>query len=349
MKYFMKFSLLAILTLFITSGFAFSEDTLEAQDIPELHMLIFQGDVFISGQTAKTSSLDGLKLDAKINGTVIGSVPIAQHLTGRYSGLELGPDVSSEGGEIEFWIGDQVAFEKEIFGPLTTTGNYCPGCTWTLPISRVLNLHFSAIPQATPTPTPDKTEPSFLTGSLIFGSVLEAPSGYSTITAYSDNELVGTGQISGNSFSITIDPGNVTYVGKPIVFKIANYFSKTTYSFLPDDFQTEFKLFFPEYIAPTPVPIIPTPTPTMVPTAIPTPTPTMEPTRTATPVAEPTATYTATPTPTPIVVSASAMDDSIIEDSSGGCNSRGGGPASVGLILLSLAPVYLFNRKRKNI
>ena len=41
------------------------------------------------------------------------------------------------------------------------------------------------------------------------------------------------------------------------------------------------------------------------------------------------------------------MDDILSEDSSGGCNSRGGGPASVGLILLSLAPVYLLNRKRK--
>jgi hypothetical protein len=175
---------------------------------------------------------------------------------------------------------------------------------------------------------------------LIFGSLLEAPVGYDKITAYSDNEIIGNGQVLGNTFSITLDPGDITYIGKPIVFRIGDYFSKTTYAFLADDFQIDFKLFFPEYIPPTP-------TPTMEPTPIPTPTPTMEPTRTATPVPEPTATFTATPTPTPIVVS--SMDDSMIQDSSGGCNSRGGGPASVGLILLSLAPVYLLNRKRKNI
>ena len=71
-------------------------------------------------------------------------------------------------------------------------------------------------------------------------------------------KLVGKGIVNGGSFSITIDPGDVTYVGKPIVFKIAGFSSKTTYSFLPDDFQTDYKLFFPEYIAPTPVPVIPT-------------------------------------------------------------------------------------------
>jgi hypothetical protein len=308
-------------------------------------MLIFQGDVFIDGSSAKTSALDGLSLDAKVNGKLLGSVKIGKNLTGRYSGLELGPDVSAEGERIEFSIGNQVALESAIFGPLTVSQEYCRGCTWTLPISRVLNLHFSSVPVATPTPAPDLAEPSFLTGSLIFGSVLEAPKGYDKIEAYYKDELIGTGLISGNTFSITIDPGDVTYVGEPVFFKIANYFSKTSYSFVADDFQTDIKLFFPEYIPPTPVPVIPTPVP---PTAIPTPTPTSEPTRTATPVPEPTPTYTATPTPTAIVVS-SMMDDSVLDDSSGGCNSRGGGPASVGLILLSLAPVYLLNRKRKNI
>ena len=61
---------------------------------------------------------------------------------------------------------------------------------------------------------------------------------------------------------------------------------------------------------------------------------------------EPTPTYTPTPTPTPITVSTSS--DLVIEDSSdGGCNSRGGGPASVSLILLSLVPAYVLNRKRR--
>ena len=123
------------------------------------------------------------------------------------------------------------------------------------------------------------------------------------------------------------------------MFQIAGYESKTKYTFVAEDFQTDFKLFFPQYIPPTPVPA-----PTAVPTAIPTP----EPTRTSTPVPEPTPTYTPTATPTPIVVSTSS--DLILENSDGsdgGCNSRGGGPASVGLLLLSLAPVYIISRRRK--
>ena len=42
--------------------------------------------------------------------------------------------------------------------------------------------------------------------------------------------------------------------------------------------------------------------------------------------------------------------DLVLADSSdGGCNSRGGGPASVSLILLSLVPAYVLKRKRRNI
>jgi len=342
MKYLKRLSLLSLLILFLFSPLSFSDQTIQAQDIPELHMMIFQGDVYVNGNSSKTSSLDGLSIDAKVNNISIGSVEIGRFLTGRYSGLELGPNLSLEGGNIEFWIGNQVAAEFAVFGPLTTSGTYCNGCTWTLPISKSLDLHFASVPQPTPTPAPDTAEPSFLTGTLIFGSILESPEGFDEIIAYSGDEIVGKGIVNGGTFSITIDPGDVTYVGKPIFFKIAGFSSKTTYSFLSDDFQIDYKLFFPEYIAPTPIPVIPTSVP---PTPIPTPTPTPEATRTATPVPEPTPTYTTTPTPTAIVVS--TMDDILSEDSSGGCNSRGGGPASVGLILLSLAPVYLLNRKRK--
>ena len=342
MKFFNRIIFLAVLTFVFSSEVLFSSNSVQAQDIPELHMIIMQGDIAVIG-VGKTTELDGLLLEAKVGGETIGSIPIGQNLSARYSGLELGPNKAAEGGIVEFWIGNQKALETAIFGKLTVQGDYCKGCTWSLPESRVQNLNFTSVPQATPTPTPDKAEPAFLTGSLIFGSVLKAPEGYSEIIAFSGDEQVGTGLVSGNSFSITIDPGDVTYAGKSITFQIAGYSSKTTYLFIPEDFQTDYKLFFPEYVAPTPVPVIPTPVP---PTPIPTPTPTPEPTRTATPVPEPTPTYTATPTPTPIVVS-SSMDNSIIEDSSGGCNSRGGGPASVGLILLSLAPVYLLNKRRK--
>ena len=133
---------------------------------------------------------------------------------------------------------------------------------------------------------------------------------------------------------------NENYLGKLVTFKISDYESKTTYIFEDDQFVTDFKLFFPEYIPPTA-----TPTPVPLATPIPTFTPTPEPTRTPTPVPEPTPTYTPTPTPTPIAINTSG--DILTEDSDGGCNSRGGGPASVSLILLSLVPAYVLNRKRR--
>ncbi|MBK90754.1 MAG: hypothetical protein CL772_06215 [Chloroflexi bacterium] len=316
-------------------------DEINAQDIPELHMLVYQGDVMMSGSFQKTSDLDGLLLEAKIGDTVVGSARIGDFLTGRFSALEIGPNVALEGSTVTFWVGDQKALETDIFGPLTVQGEYCKGCTWSLPISRSLNLHFNSVPLPTPTPAPALAEPSFITGTLIFGSILAAPEGVNIIEAYIDNELVGSGTVSGSNFSITIDPGNETYLGKKVSFKIAGYDSKTSYTFVENDFITEFKLFFPQYI-----PATSTPTPAPVSSPVPTATSIPEPTRTPTPVPEPTATYTATATPTPIVLSTSS-NEIMTEQSDGGCNSRGGGPASVGLILLSLVPVYLLNRKKR--
>ena len=320
-----------------------SHNKIQAQDIPELHMIIYQGDVMMSGSFAKTSSLDGFKLEARILGETIGSTVIGENLTGRFSGLEIGPRKEYEGETVEFWIGNEKSTESDIFGPITPSGDYCPGCTWSLPLSRSINLHFNSIPQPTPTPIPASVEPSFLTGSIIFGSVLSAPTGISDIEAFIDGELVGKGSVNGPDFSITIDPGNESYLGKSVIFKIAGYESKTKYIFAEEDFITSFKLFFPEYIPPTA-----TPTP-VVPTAIPTLVPTPEPTRTPTAVPQPTATYTPTATPTPIVISTSSDSSGIIlEDSdSGGCNSRGGGAASLSLIILSAAPLYLLNRRKR--
>lgn len=332
-----KFFKIFLILLVSISFFQINKDDLiNAQDIPELHMVVFQGDVMLTGSFAKTSSLDGFLLEAKVDGKTLGSTTIGKDLTGRFSGLELGPDLNSEGKIISFWIGNQKAIETDIFGPLTTSGEYCRGCTWSLPLSRSINLHFESVPLPTPTPAPASVEPSFLTGTLIFGSILSAPEGVNVIEAYIEDELIGTGTVNGPDFSITLDPGNETYLGKTVMFEIAGYESKTKYTFVAEDFQTDFKLFFPQYIPPTPVPAA-----TAVPTAIPTP----EPTRTSTPVPEPTPTYTPTATPTPIVVSTSS--DLILDNSDGGCNSRGGGPASVGLLLLSLAPVYIISRRRK--
>tara|TARA_B100000676_G_scaffold108024_1_gene108087 strand:- start:262 stop:1299 length:1038 start_codon:yes stop_codon:yes gene_type:complete len=336
-----------IFSIFLLVVFVYSstnhQNDISAQDIPELHMLILQGDIFVSG--SKNSSLDGLILTAKIKGNNVASVEIANKTaSSRYVALEIGPNESLEGELIEFWIGNQKAVETIPFGPTTPSGSYCKGCSWVLPLSKSVDLNFSTFPSATPTPVPASALPAFITGNVIFGSILSAPESLTEIEAYIDDELVGIGTVKGPDFSVTIDPGTVAYTGKTVTFKIADSESKSTYTFNPDDFITDYKLFFPEYIPPTP-----TPTPPPAATAIPTPTSTPEPTRTPTPIPEATPTYTPTPTPTPIVISSSnAQNDLIISESSdGGCNSRGGGPASVGLIILSLAPVYLLNRKRK--
>tara|TARA_B100001029_G_scaffold175047_1_gene175947 strand:- start:548 stop:1579 length:1032 start_codon:yes stop_codon:yes gene_type:complete len=335
-------SLILILSLFFISLVStnYTAD-IEAQDIPELHMLIVQGDILISG--SPNSETDGLVLNAKIGNIIVGSVAISdQTTTSRYVSLEIGPYESLEGQMIDFYIGNQTAAESIPFGPTTPSGTYCKGCSWVLPLSVKLDLNFSTLPQATPTPVPASASPAFLTGNVIFGSVLSAPPELSVIEAYIGDELVGTGTVNGPDFSITIDPGTVEYVGKEVTFKIADVFSKSTYTFLEDDFNTDFKLFFPDYVAPTP-------TPTALPVPLPTSTP--EPTRTPTPVPQPTATYTATPTPTPIVLTTSSDNSDsqiILEDSdTGGCNSRGGGAASLSLIVLSAAPLYLLNRRRR--
>ena len=336
-----------VISMIFAFGIAESKDVVEAQDIPELHMLIFQGDVIIGTGNQKTSSLDGFLMDAKIDGKTVGSIQIGKSLTGRYSGLEIGPELLLEGKNITFWIGNEKALEESIFGPLTPSGGYCPGCTWSLPISRQLNLHFNQIPLPTPTPAPALVQPSFLTGSLIFGSVLSAPDGVSSIQGFIGDELVGIGEVNGPSFSITLDPGTENYLGKEVTFIIEGYESKTKYIFQEDEFNTDVKLFFPQYIPPTA-----TPTPAPVATQVPTPTSTPEPTRTPTPVPEATPTYTPTPTPTPIILSSTTSNngDLVLADSSeGGCNSRGGGPASVSLILLSLVPAYVLKRKRRTI
>ncbi|MFL2654112.1 MAG: hypothetical protein ACJ0J5_07150 [Dehalococcoidia bacterium] len=333
------------MTILFISTFSFNNsNTVQAQDIPEYHLLVLQGDIMVAG--SKNSQIDGLTLDAKINGKVVGSIEISKStVSSRYVSLEIGPDELLEGEMIEFYIGNQMAIEKIPFGPVTPSGSYCPGCSWVLPITKELNLNFTSFPVATPTPVPASASPSFLTGNLIFGSVLSAPEELKVITAYIGEELVGTGSVDGPKYSITIDPGTVDYLGMTVSFMIAGTESKTTYIFQEDDFQTDLKLFFPQYIPPEP-----TATPIPVATAVPTATPLPDPTRTPTPLPEPTATYTATPTPTPIVFTSSVDQDVLLsaEASDGGCNSRGGGPASVGLILLSLTPVYLLNRKRRN-
>lgn len=344
MKIFTYTKIAFLISSLFLSLFLVNKDSVQAQEIPELHMIVLQGDVFINN--VKTPQVDGLILEARIGNESVGQITVGELGSSRFSGFEIGPLPAKEGSSITFWLGDEKAIEQTIFGQLTPSGQYCAGCTWSLPISRIVDLHFQQFPLSTPTPVPDKAEPTFITGNLIFGSMLSAPEGFNTISALIEGELVGTGSVEGPDFSITIDPGDVSYIGKQVVFKIGESLSKTTYTFVENGFITDFKIFFPQYVAPTPTPTVVAPP---MPTQIPTPTSTPEPTRTPTPVPQPTATYTATPTPTPIVLSTSDNNSQIIlEDSdTGGCNSRGGGAASLSLIVLSAAPLYLLNRRRR--
>ena len=125
MKKLKAFLPLLILTFLLTVSFDRNSDTVQAQDIPELHMLVLQGDLFLTPTTQKTSRFDGLLLEAKIDGEILGSTIIGKNLTGRYSGLEVGPNIDLEGKQISFYIGGEVALEKEIFGPVTVQGSYC--------------------------------------------------------------------------------------------------------------------------------------------------------------------------------------------------------------------------------
>ena len=321
--------------------------SVEAQEIPELHMLVVSGNIFLEGNSIKTDSLDGYKVEARVGDVILGTIVIGNVVSGRFSGLQIGPNIALEGNNIEFWIGNQKATETLIFGQTTASGVYCSGCSWALPIVKTLDLTFQKIPEATPTPTPDDAGPHFISGKLIFGSNPSAPDGYGTIIAKIDGEPIGAGTVTGGNYTITSDPGTVEYIGKDMIFHIGEYISQTKIKFEADGFQEAKTLFFPAFIptaTPTPTAVPPTVTPT--PTPLPTATSTPQPTRTATPVAQPTATYTATPTPTAIAALSSATTSS---ESSGGCNSRGGGPASVGLLLLSLTPLYLLRQKRKKI
>ena len=342
MKILSKLFIFVLFAIFVSIGSFNFDNKVEAQDIPELHMLVLQGDIFVSG--TQSPQLDGLILNAKISDKIVASIEIAKDTTSsRFVALEIGPNESLEGKDVEFWIGNQKAVETVPFGPTTPSGTYCQGCSWVLPLSKTVNLNFSSFPVATPTPVPASAAPAFLTGNLIFGSVLSAPPELKVIEAYIGDELVGTGTVNGPDFSITIDPGTVSYIGKEVIFVIADTNSKSTYTFVDDDFQTDFKLFFPQYIPPPP-----TATPVPLATAVPTATSVPEPTRTPTPQPEPTPTYTPTPTPTPIVFTSSNENVMISEESTdGGCNSRGGGPASLGLLILSMSPLYLINRSRK--
>ena len=136
---FNKLLLFTLTVLFISASVFITNKDSFAQDIPELHMLVLQGDIFVSG--SQNSDLDGLMLTAKIGGTIVGSTKISnQTSTSRYVALEIGPDAELEGKDIQFSIGNQVAVESIPFGPTTPSGTFCRGCSWVLPLSKTFTV-----------------------------------------------------------------------------------------------------------------------------------------------------------------------------------------------------------------
>ena len=128
MKIFNKIFIFVVTAILISISGYTDDKNLQAQDIPELHMMIIQGDIYVSG--IKNSDLDGLELTAKINNTILGSVIISDRTaSSRYVSLQLGPNEDLEGENIEFWIGNQMAAESIPFGPTTPSGSYCKGCS----------------------------------------------------------------------------------------------------------------------------------------------------------------------------------------------------------------------------
>ena len=63
-----------------------SSSSVEAQEIPELHMVVLQGDIFVNN--LKAPSLDGLLLEAKINNKVVATMNVGELTSSRYSGFE---------------------------------------------------------------------------------------------------------------------------------------------------------------------------------------------------------------------------------------------------------------------
>lgn len=330
----------------VAAGVMTFQQRAEAQGLPELRTIIFQGNVTIAGEPAP----DGLIVTAKIRGSsgdVIYTSPeaeIGRSSPGRYTALVVGPAPQAEGGTIEFWLDDQViASSVDVFAPIQS-GRVCLGCAWTLPILRTRNLEFSTAPVATPTPTPSPTatvvilQPSLYSGRVLAGSAIP-PDGtpiYATVGDY----VSPFSTIEDGRYQLVVNPVAEEYQDAQVVFFIGDLRAVQSTQFKGNEFLESFNLIFPDLPpTPTPTPLPPTPTPTPEPTRTPTPTPT------PTPTVTPTATPTLIPQVTPTVEATPTEEPD--DDSGGGfCSARSGGPASTGMLGLLALPFGLLIARR---
>jgi hypothetical protein len=212
-----------------------------------------------------------------------------------------------------------------------------------LPLSRTKNLTFPNAPVATPTPsaTPTPTEvivqPAFYGGRVIAGAVVP-PDGYEIYARIGDYTSMSTEIVDGR-FGVVVDPQEERYIGQQIRFYIGAAVAIQIAEFQPGVFNESLNLVFAG--------TLPTPTPTLTPTASATPTP--EPSRTPTPTPSPSPTVTPTATPTLTAGdSATATAEASPPGEAGGgfCSANAGGPASVGILGLLLAPIGLLAARR---
>lgn len=338
-------ALAAAVSLAVTGVLAI-QDRAQAQGLPELRTIIYQGNVTIGGGP----SPDGFELTAKIrndSGDIIyTSAPtiVGKTISSRYSTLVVGPAPEAEGRVIEFWLDDQViSTDVSVFAP-TRFGSVCLGCAWTLPLLRSLDLDFPSAPVATPTPTPTPTPtevvllPSLYSGQVLAGSAI--PPDGTPIYAQVGDYVSPFTEIEDGRYRLVVNPVGEQYLGEPVVFFIGNLRAVQSAEFVGNEFLESFNLIFDN--------LPPTPTPTPEP---PTPTPTPEPTRTPTPTPTPSPTATPTVTPTPInegspTVEPTATEDPDDESGGGTCSSTAGGPASTGLLGLLALPFALFLGRR---
>ena len=159
-------ALAAIVAIALVSVTTRETETAEAQLPPRIEAIIFHGKVTIQGEAPAYA---GFEITARIGdwespGVIVGA---RSDRPQNFEHLVVAPpsELDLAGSQIEFWLDGQVV--STVFNYYAQinefTGEICPGCTWSFPILREVNLDFPSLPEATPTPTLSPTpSPVFL-------------------------------------------------------------------------------------------------------------------------------------------------------------------------------------------
>ena len=278
---------------------------------PNAGWIIFDGTVTVNGEQPEFT---GFQLIAKVGDWVSRPVIVGQrpdHRNKFYHLIVNPPHEGHKGRVIEFYIAEEKSSTTDYFAAIQElTGEVCPGCPFTFPIRRSVDLDFARIPPNTPTPTttptatPHIVRPAFYSGTVRSGGTL-APDGYQVYAVIGTDYRTGEASISDGRYFLTADPGEEHYTDQQARFFIIDKGNVANPQaaieaisapavFVPGREFSDVNLVFPA-LQPT---ATPTPSPTITPTPTETPTPTPTPTETPTPT--PTPEFTPTPTPTPV-------------------------------------------------